>query len=221
MWRYDSGRTAASPHDLPDRLVLQWARQYAPRVQVWDDPLNNDLMQYDKVFEPIVMSGRVFVGFNDSDKVAAWDLETGEELWTYYTDGPVRFPAVGWNGRVFFTSDDGQIALVAGDGAGAVQVAAVLDASGAEARTSGGTVHVLGDAVALNAGADINVSGPAGGGGVWGGVASIFLGLLTFGVLPMILAAKSGGRRRRLLRYFEHGIPTIAEITSIEPDVRG
>ncbi|MEZ5668476.1 MAG: filamentous hemagglutinin N-terminal domain-containing protein [Alphaproteobacteria bacterium] len=59
---------------------------------------------------------------------------------------------------------DGQIALVGGDGAGAVQVAGTLDASGAEAGTAGGTVHVLGDAVALNAGADIDVSGPAGGG---------------------------------------------------------
>ncbi|MEZ5593178.1 MAG: filamentous hemagglutinin N-terminal domain-containing protein [Gammaproteobacteria bacterium] len=59
---------------------------------------------------------------------------------------------------------DGQIALVAGDNAGAVQVAGTLDASGAEAETTGGTVHVLGDTVALNAGADVNVSGPAGGG---------------------------------------------------------
>ncbi|MEZ5670817.1 MAG: right-handed parallel beta-helix repeat-containing protein, partial [Alphaproteobacteria bacterium] len=58
----------------------------------------------------------------------------------------------------------GQIALVGGDGAGAVQVAGTLDASGAQAGTAGGTVHVLGDAVALNAGADIDVSGPAGGG---------------------------------------------------------
>ncbi len=115
MWRYDAGRTAASPHDLPDRLVLQWTRKYTPRVQVWDDPLNNDLMQYDKLFEPIIMSGRVFVGFNDSDKVVAWDLETGQELWTYYSDGPVRFPAVGWNDRVFFCSDDGHLYCVAAE----------------------------------------------------------------------------------------------------------
>ena len=59
---------------------------------------------------------------------------------------------------------NGQIALVAGDGAGDVQVAGTLDASGADAGTTGGTVHVLGDTVALNAGADVNVSGNAGGG---------------------------------------------------------
>jgi filamentous hemagglutinin family protein len=59
---------------------------------------------------------------------------------------------------------NGQIALVAGDGAGAVQVAGTLDASGADAGETGGTVHVLGDGVALNAGADVNVSAAAGGG---------------------------------------------------------
>ena len=59
---------------------------------------------------------------------------------------------------------NGQIALVAGDGAGDVQVAGTLDASGVDAGTTGGTVHVLGDTVALNAGADVNVSGNAGGG---------------------------------------------------------
>ena len=45
-------------------------------------PLNNDLMQYDKVFEPIVFENRVYCGFNDTDKVACWDLQTGESLHT-------------------------------------------------------------------------------------------------------------------------------------------
>lgn len=57
-----------------------------------------------------------------------------------------------------------------------------------------------------------------GGGGPWGAVASIFLGLITFGVLPAIVAAKSGGRRRRLRNFLRHGIPTVAEITSIESE---
>ena len=59
---------------------------------------------------------------------------------------------------------DGQIALVGGQGAGGVSVAGTLDASGNDAGEAGGTVHVLGDAVALNAGANIDVSGRAGGG---------------------------------------------------------
>jgi len=107
MWRYDAGHRAASPENLPAALHLQWVRCYGQRVQVWDDPLNNDLMPYDKVFEPVVADGRMFVGFNDRDKVVALDINTGEQLWEVFTDGPVRLPPVVWQGGVYFTSDDG------------------------------------------------------------------------------------------------------------------
>ena len=53
MWRYDASRSAASPHELPTELHSQWVRQYTPRTMVWDDPLNHDLMPYDRIFEPI------------------------------------------------------------------------------------------------------------------------------------------------------------------------
>jgi len=107
MWRFDANRSASSPENLPAELHLQWTRQYPPRVQVWDDPLNHDLMPYDKVFEPVVMGDRMFVGFNDSDKVVALDIRDGEELWSFHADGPVRFPPVGWQDKVYFSSDDG------------------------------------------------------------------------------------------------------------------
>ena len=117
MWRFDANRSAASPEVLPAELHLQWTRQYSPRVQVWDDPLNHDLMPYDRVFEPVVLGERVFLGFNDTDKVIALDLRTGKELWAFYADGPVRFAPVAWQGKVFFSSDDGLLYCVnAADG---------------------------------------------------------------------------------------------------------
>lgn len=109
MWRYDAGHTAASPESLPDVLRLKWGRAYEPRRQVWDDPLNNDLMQYDRHFEPIVKDGRVFLSFNDEDKVEAIEVATGETLWTFFTGGPVRFPPVAHSDSVFFVSDDGHL----------------------------------------------------------------------------------------------------------------
>jgi outer membrane protein assembly factor BamB len=112
MWRYDANRSAASPHALPDEMNLQWVREFSPRKMTWDDPLNHDLMPYDRVFEPVVMGSRMFVGFNDSDKVLAIDTESGETIWTYYTDGPVRFPPVASNGNVYFSSDDGYLYCV-------------------------------------------------------------------------------------------------------------
>jgi len=113
MWRYNEGRTASSPHDLPDNINLLWVRQFTPRTPVWDDPLNQDIMPYDRIFEPVVSGKNLIIGFNDTDKVMAIDTGTGEERWTFYTDGPVRLPAVVQDGNVYFTSDDGFLYCVA------------------------------------------------------------------------------------------------------------
>ena len=117
MWRCDAGRTAASDEKLPAELHLEWERRYSPREQVWDDPLNHDLMTYDKLFEPVVMGDRMFIGFNESDKVVALNLATGQEVWTFHAGGPVRLAPVAWKGKVYFTSDDGFLYCVsAADG---------------------------------------------------------------------------------------------------------
>jgi len=108
-WRYDAGRTAASIEELSDNLFLQWTRHYFQREQVWDDPLNNDLMQFDKVFEPIAVGNMLYIGFNDQDKVVAFDTKSGKEIWTYYADGPVRLPLTHYNSNIYFVSDDGYL----------------------------------------------------------------------------------------------------------------
>ena len=94
MWRFDAGRAASSPEELAPEMYLQWIRQYEARRLAWDDAVNQDRMPFDKVFEPIIANGMLFVGFNDADKLAAFDLQTGEERWAFYVDGPVRLPPV-------------------------------------------------------------------------------------------------------------------------------
>ena len=113
MWRADAQRTASTKEQLPVDLRLLWTRRFPPRRQTWDDPLNLDLMTYDRVFEPIVMDGRLFVGFNDRDQLTAYDATTGQQLWSFFADGPVRLPPVGGNGNVYFCSDDGCLYCVA------------------------------------------------------------------------------------------------------------
>ena len=115
MWRYDANRSAASPYDLPESLQLKWIRQYTQRKQVWDDPVNHDVMPYDKVFEPIIFGDRMFLGFNDRDKVVAISLSSGQQLWEFFTDGPVRFPPIAWRGKVYFSSDDGHLYCVSAE----------------------------------------------------------------------------------------------------------
>jgi outer membrane protein assembly factor BamB len=107
MWRFDHGRSAATPEKLSETLYLQWQIRFSPREPVWDDPLNQDLMQFDRIFEPIVYDQKIFLGFNDQDKVIALDINTGRELWHYFADGPVRLPLAANGGNIYFTSDDG------------------------------------------------------------------------------------------------------------------
>jgi outer membrane protein assembly factor BamB len=107
MWRFDYGRTASTPEKLAEKLYLQWQVKYSSRIPVWDDPLNQNLMQFDRIFEPIVADGKLFLGFNDQDKVVALDISSGKELWHYYADGPVRLPLAANNCKIYFTSDDG------------------------------------------------------------------------------------------------------------------
>ena len=106
-WRYDHNRSAVTPEQLATKLYPQWQVKYSQRVPVWDDPLNQDLMHFDRIFEPIVAGDRIFIGFNDQDKVVALDINTGRELWHYYADGPVRLPLCANNGKIYFTGDDG------------------------------------------------------------------------------------------------------------------
>jgi len=102
VWRFDHGRSAASPEQLSDSLYLQWQVNYSPRI-----PVYQNLMQFDRLFEPIVADNKIFLGFNDQDKVVALDINSGKELWHFYADGPVRMPLAENNGLIYFTSDDG------------------------------------------------------------------------------------------------------------------
>ena len=107
MWRYDYNRSASTPEQLADQLYLQWQVEYSTRRPVWDDPLNRNLMQFDRIFEPVVADNKLFIGFNDQDKVVALDLNSGTELWHFYADGPVRLPLAINKDRIYFTGDDG------------------------------------------------------------------------------------------------------------------
>lgn len=115
MWRGDAKRSAAVDNHLPSEFKLQWSRHFTAREQAWDDPLNLDLMTYDRVFEPIVHDGILCIGFNDQDKLVALDAATGATRWTYYAEAPVRLPPVGWNGKIYFCSDDGYLYCVNAD----------------------------------------------------------------------------------------------------------
>ena len=104
MWRCDASRTATTPQELPADLHLQWVREYPPLVPAWPD---EPRMRFDVSYEPIVLGKTMFVASPRSDKVTALDTNSGEERWTFYADGPVRFAPVAWQDKLYFACDDG------------------------------------------------------------------------------------------------------------------
>jgi outer membrane protein assembly factor BamB len=57
----------------------------------------------------VVLGHRLFVGSTVNDSLTAYDTRTGNELWRFYTEGPVRFAPVAANGKVYAVSDDGHL----------------------------------------------------------------------------------------------------------------
>jgi len=103
-WRYDANRSAASTHELPAHLHLQWKRELPPPRPAFPEDVR---LCFDISYEPVVMGKTMFVPSMVADSVTAINVETGAKKWTFYADGPVRFAPVAWEGKVFFVSDDG------------------------------------------------------------------------------------------------------------------
>ena len=117
MWRCNPARSAATSDSLPPTLSLEWALDLPPLKPAWEDPVNQDRMPFDRSYEPIVQGETLFFGSNRSDRVTAVNVADGKERWRYYTEGPVRFPPVAADGKVYFASDDGRlVCLNAEDG---------------------------------------------------------------------------------------------------------
>ena len=99
MWRYDAGRTAASPEELPKEMHLQWVRELAPPKPAW--PKSQDRLQFDASYEPVVAGQTLFVGSMVSDCVTAYDTQNGRERWRFYTDGPIRFAPIAYKDKLY------------------------------------------------------------------------------------------------------------------------
>jgi outer membrane protein assembly factor BamB len=117
MWRHDARRSAETDEALPDELHLRWTRKLPKLEPAWPGQAARGILTFDVSYKPVVTGKRMFVGSSRNHGVTAFDTDTGEELWRFYADGPVRFAPVAWRGKVYFASDDGHLyCLDAADG---------------------------------------------------------------------------------------------------------
>ncbi|MEM7233762.1 MAG: PQQ-binding-like beta-propeller repeat protein, partial [Planctomycetota bacterium] len=102
MWRRDAARSAEASTPLPQTRELLWQRQFPALSPAWPEDRR---LQFDASYEPIVQGKRLFVACSRDDSVSALHTDTGDLLWRFFADGPIRFAPVAVGDRVFFVSD--------------------------------------------------------------------------------------------------------------------
>lgn len=105
QWRCDARRSAVTAEALPATMHLEWARRLPAPAAAW--PASQTKLQFDASYEPVVAGQRLFVGSMVADRLTAYSTVTGEELWRFYADGPIRFAPVATASKVYAVSDDG------------------------------------------------------------------------------------------------------------------
>jgi outer membrane protein assembly factor BamB len=110
--------------DLP--LQLSWTYQTQTRpVQAWEGPreqpfeglLLRHRVDFDDAMQVVMANDRVYFGSTVDHRLYCRDARTGETVWSFYTDGPIRLAPTLAHGNVYFGSDDGFVyCLRASDG---------------------------------------------------------------------------------------------------------
>ena len=108
MWRHDAERSAASQADIASTPELLWSRKLPPVRQAW--PLEvYQRLNFDSSYEPVVMGKLLFLASPNDGSITAYDTNSGEEKWKFYTEGPVRCAPACEKGKIYAGSDDGYL----------------------------------------------------------------------------------------------------------------
>ena len=112
----DVRRSGISPERIKPPLWQPWVFTAThPPEHAWGDPQSKPVekvlelprLRFDDAFHVAAAGGRVYFGSSADNKVYALDARTGQVLWEFYTDGPVRLAPTVWKGKVYVGSDDG------------------------------------------------------------------------------------------------------------------
>lgn len=108
QFRGDASRSGYTAESLPADLTLHWIYKPAnPPRPAWQG--DDARMTFDYTYHAIIADNMVFFAASADCKVYALDAGTGNEIWTFFTDAPVRFAPAFWKDRLFVSSDDGYL----------------------------------------------------------------------------------------------------------------
>ena len=88
---------------LPANLHLQWVRHLPALKPAWPD---QQKLQFDDAYEPVAAGNLVLVGSSRTDERGRLRRDTGDEVWRFVVDGPVRFAPVVWEDACLLSSSD-------------------------------------------------------------------------------------------------------------------
>ena len=119
-FRFDGKRSGTTRERLEFPFVESWVHQSrrAPSP-AWPDPARQNYLRGkynlkprsvdDRAYRTVIDSGRLYFGSSSDDKVYCLDAASGAVLWSFFTEGPVRYAPVVAQGRLLFGSDDGRV----------------------------------------------------------------------------------------------------------------
>ncbi|MBT3198688.1 MAG: PQQ-binding-like beta-propeller repeat protein [Phycisphaerales bacterium] len=105
MYRGDAARSAFTTNNIPSKLQLAWKREARHKPSpAWSGQRR---LEYDHTYHPVVFDGLVFFGSSTDHKIYALDATTGQTVWTFFTDAPVRVAPAADEHGLYVGSDDG------------------------------------------------------------------------------------------------------------------
>ena len=122
-YRHDNQRSGTTEASLTLPLTRTWHHvSPAPPQRAWAGPAKWDafaaldnqrsMRDFDPAFYVTSANNRAYFGSSVDDSVHCLALDTGEHVWQFRTDGPVRIPPTLHNNRTYFGSDDGYVYCV-------------------------------------------------------------------------------------------------------------
>jgi len=113
QYRNDAGRTGYTPQNIPDNLVVRWICNFTPPDLSWTGI--HTRMTFDYAYQPVISGKLLYFGNSNDCKIYALDRETGKIIWTFYTNGPVRFAPLIYKKKLYTVSDDGFLYCLSAD----------------------------------------------------------------------------------------------------------
>jgi len=117
-YQHDYARTGVATESLLTPFTDGWVHRskHAPRPAwrgeaKWDgwnkvyDLKSRQIFDY--AYHPVIADGLLYYASSADDKIYCLDAATGQQRWTFFTEGPVRLAPTFAEGRVFVGSDDG------------------------------------------------------------------------------------------------------------------